>query len=455
LSEMFLRFFCFCLFLPLSNVLYAQDKPAETKPPEKINKRPLADPAPSPEPFDNSTVNELTKCVVLQTAKGDIEIEMFPFIAPNTVRNFLNLSAIGAFENTTFSRVVPDFVIQGGNLYTNKNITYEMSVRAHKKLSDEPNQIKHERGIVSMAKGDEPNSASTSFFILLRTASSLDNNFAAFGKVVKGMDVVDLINKMPVDDETPKEPVVISKVLIRTCDKIPPEELAKENTPAAAVKVNNLPRFGLRGRVKSVRESTFELKGKKKDWREEDRVLKSTIHTEFGDIGDFLKSTYFNPDGSVDLVNVNEPSTLGSAVGSTAKDIMKDREGNIVSQAELTRTAEDTFTYEFADRQIKPKVRGTIKTNEFGRPLEDTRQEFDESGKLTLTLTTTTTYDAYGFMTSRIQVDGSGKKVFYNRYEYPELDDRANWTVRLVFDAEDSEKPVQIVKRVFEYYEEK
>ena len=183
---------------------------------KKSNERP-AEPV-KKEPFDKADAKTMAEsCVRFETEKGIIQLELYPESAPETVRNFLNLTAIGAFDATTFSRVVPGFVIQGGNLYSNEKVTTEMKWRAQRMIPDEPNQIKHERGVVSMARGDEPNSASTDFFILLREASYLDGKFAAFGRVVKGIETVEEINKMPVKDEKPENPVRIKKATVTPC----------------------------------------------------------------------------------------------------------------------------------------------------------------------------------------------------------------------------------------------
>src|SRR5688500_13234756 len=106
------------------------------------------------------------QCVTLETDLGAIEIAMMPEVAPESVRNFLNLSATGLLDTTTFSRVVKGFVIQGGNLATGEKWGAEVAKRMSRRLPDEPGIIKHVRGIVSMARGDEPNSATTHFFIL-------------------------------------------------------------------------------------------------------------------------------------------------------------------------------------------------------------------------------------------------------------------------------------------------
>jgi peptidyl-prolyl cis-trans isomerase B (cyclophilin B) len=144
-------------------------------------------------------------------------MEMYPESAPESVRGFLNLAATGSLDTTTFSRVVPGFVIQGGDLFTREKMTPEIDKRARRTLPDEPSQIKHERGVVSMARGDEPNSASTHFFILLREARTLDGKFAAFGRVTRGMETVEAINKMPVEGEKPTKPVHITRAAVAPC----------------------------------------------------------------------------------------------------------------------------------------------------------------------------------------------------------------------------------------------
>lgn len=194
--------------------------PTPSPEPPKANARPAAtSPPAAPEPFDKADVKTLaSKCVRLVTEAGDIEMEMFPESAPESVRNFLNLTAIGAFDTTTFSRVVPNFVIQGGNIWSREGgVPRDLGWRAHRTIPDEPNKILHERGIVSMARGDEANTATTNFFILVTTASYLDGKFAAFGRVTKGMELVDTINKAPVTDEKPEKPVRIKKATVYDC----------------------------------------------------------------------------------------------------------------------------------------------------------------------------------------------------------------------------------------------
>lgn len=187
----------------------------------KANARPTPAPLASVEPFDKADVKTMAaKCVRLETEAGMIEVELFPESAPESVRNFLNLVSIGAFDTTTFSRVVPGFVIQGGNVWTREGrVSRELAGRARRTIPDEPNRILHERGILSMARSDEPNTATTNFFILVDKAAYLDGTFAAFGRVTQGMDIVDTINKAPVKEEKPEKPVRVLKAAVQACTR--------------------------------------------------------------------------------------------------------------------------------------------------------------------------------------------------------------------------------------------
>jgi len=153
--------------VPFANAQGTLNGPLEG--PRKANARaPEPTPKPAPEPYDGAPVEKMAgQCVTLETELGAIEIAMMPEIAPESVRNFLNLAATGAFDTTTFSRTVKDFVIQGGNLTTSEKWGVELSKRMARKIPDEPGIVKHVRGIVSMARTDEANSATTHFFILV------------------------------------------------------------------------------------------------------------------------------------------------------------------------------------------------------------------------------------------------------------------------------------------------
>jgi cyclophilin family peptidyl-prolyl cis-trans isomerase len=191
------------------------------EPPKKANARITAPAAVvGAEPFDGASVEKMaSQCVTLETELGASEIAFMPEVAPEAVRNFLNLSATGAFDTTTFSRTVKDFVIQGGNLATSEKWSAELAKRAARTLPDEPGIIKHVRGIVSMARTDEPNSTTTHFFILVGPGPHLDSKFSAFGTVTKGMEVVDAINQAPAEGEKPEKPVKINRAVVIPCKK--------------------------------------------------------------------------------------------------------------------------------------------------------------------------------------------------------------------------------------------
>jgi len=192
--------------------------PAKVEP-VKINSRPSPTPVVVAEPFERADAKTMaSRCVRLDTEAGVIDLEMFPEYAPESVRNFLNIAALGAFDTTTFSRVVPGFVIQGGNIWTRDGgVSRELGARVRRTIPDEPSRILHERGILSMARSDEPNAATTHFFILIKEAPSLDGKFSAFGRVTKGMDVVDAINKAAVFEEKPDKPVKIRRAIVHNC----------------------------------------------------------------------------------------------------------------------------------------------------------------------------------------------------------------------------------------------
>ena len=191
-----------------------------TQTPKKSNARPANSEAPQPEPFDSATIEKMAgQCVRLETEAGVIELEMLAEAAPENVRNFLNLAATGAYDTTLFSRVVKDFVVQGGNLSTGQKWSLELAKRAARKSPDEPSYVKHVRGIVSMARPDEPNSSTTHFFILVGEAAQLDGKFSAFGRVTSGMDVVDAINKAETEGEKPVKPVRLTRAVVEQCSK--------------------------------------------------------------------------------------------------------------------------------------------------------------------------------------------------------------------------------------------
>ena len=207
------------LSIALTVIIVKAQSNNPVEPPKKANAR-AASEATTAEPFDGAPVEKMAgQCITLETELGAIEIAMTPEAAPEAVRNFLNLSATGAYDTTTFSRVLKGFVIQGGNLQTSEKWSEALAKRMTRKLPDEPGLVKHVRGIVSMARTDEPNSATTHFFILVGPGPHLDSKFAAFGTVTKGMEVVDAINQAPAENEKPEKPVRINRAVVNPCKK--------------------------------------------------------------------------------------------------------------------------------------------------------------------------------------------------------------------------------------------
>ena len=170
---------------------------------------------PEPVPFSTETNAELAAYRArLETDAGAIEIDFYPDRAPNHVRNFLRLADVGVFDGMTFHRIVKGFVIQTGYLPSRREALTERQERLVQVLQPEFNDTPHVRGIVSMARGEEPASASTSFFICTDVAEELDGQYTAFGVVVSGLEVVDAIEATPTTGETPDSRVEVRRVTI-------------------------------------------------------------------------------------------------------------------------------------------------------------------------------------------------------------------------------------------------
>lgn len=135
---------------------------------------------------------------VLETKYGNIELEFYPDKAPKHVENFIKLAKLGFYDDTIFHRVIPGFMIQGGDPNTkgSNTSTYGMGGPEHS-VPAEFNEIPHARGILSMARSNDPNSAGSQFFIVVKQSSFLDRKYTVFGKVTKGMEVADKIVGLP------------------------------------------------------------------------------------------------------------------------------------------------------------------------------------------------------------------------------------------------------------------
>jgi peptidyl-prolyl cis-trans isomerase B (cyclophilin B) len=165
--------------------------------------------------FVNDSVTELAAYrAVLDTSAGPITIEFLPEKAKETVRQFLRLADAGVYNNVAFHRVAPGFVIQTGALNTRATALTEKQQKLVHNLAPEFNDTKHVKGIVSMARGEAPDSATTSFFICTGASTALDGQYTAFGRVVDGLSVMEAIEQTPRDGETPKTRVELRSIRI-------------------------------------------------------------------------------------------------------------------------------------------------------------------------------------------------------------------------------------------------
>ena len=154
---------------------------------------------------------------IIETNFGNIVIEFFPDKAPRHVENFIKLANDGYYDGTTFHRVIPGFMIQGGdpNTKSDDRSTHGQGGPGYT-INAEFNDISHVRGIVSMARTNDPNSAGSQFFIIVSDSIFLDNQYTVFGRVVEGIDVADKIVNVPRDNlDNPNDRVVVKRISIR------------------------------------------------------------------------------------------------------------------------------------------------------------------------------------------------------------------------------------------------
>jgi cyclophilin family peptidyl-prolyl cis-trans isomerase len=169
-----------------------------------------------PEPFKDATVDQMRKDVLLRTSLGEITLEMDPELAPEHVRNFLKLVESGWYDHTAFHRIVPGFVIQGGIGSTRAGNQPHLADKwVHKLKGEFSKTALHVRGMLSMARASDPDSADTSFFIVLGPATHLDGKYTIFGKVVDGFDTIELIEKAARNGEAPVQRIELIEAAIK------------------------------------------------------------------------------------------------------------------------------------------------------------------------------------------------------------------------------------------------
>lgn len=146
-----------------------------------------------------------------------IKIELYPNIAPNTVKNFISLANSNFYDGLIFHRVIPDFMIQGGDPEGTGMGGPGYAIKGEFSSNGIENNLKHERGVISMARSQDKDSAGSQFFIMHKDSPHLDGEYAAFGKVIEGIEVVDKIAAVETDDQDkPKVDVKMKKVTVDT-----------------------------------------------------------------------------------------------------------------------------------------------------------------------------------------------------------------------------------------------
>ena len=155
---------------------------------------------------------------------GVIKAELYPAIAPNTVNNFISLVKKGFYDGLIFHRCISGFMIQGGCPQGTGTGGPGYSVKGEFAQNGVPNDLSHTRGVLSMARAGHPDSAGSQFFIMHDDGPFLDGQYAAFGKVIEGMDVVDAIAAIPTDwNDRPRQVQRMKKVTVDTCGVDYPE----------------------------------------------------------------------------------------------------------------------------------------------------------------------------------------------------------------------------------------
>ncbi|CEO29127.1 peptidylprolyl isomerase [Paraclostridium sordellii] len=163
------------------------------------------------------TPKELPIATINIKGYGTIKAELYPHLAPNTVNNFIELANNEFYNRLIIHRVVKDFVIQGGDPEGSGIGGPGYSIKGEFEENGFRNDLKHEKGVLSMARSQQPDSAGSQFFIVTKDSPNLDKKYAAFGKVISGIEIVDDINSVEVDKkDKPKEKIEIESISVDT-----------------------------------------------------------------------------------------------------------------------------------------------------------------------------------------------------------------------------------------------
>lgn len=155
--------------------------------------------------------------VTFQTTAGTFKAELYPEIAPNTVNNFISLVKRGFYDGTIFHRVIPGFMIQGGDPEGSGMGGPGYGIKGEFSANGFKNDLRHTRGVLSMARSMRPNSAGSQFFVMVADAPHLDGQYAAFGKVIEGLETADAIVMAKRDySDRPYEDQIMEKVTVET-----------------------------------------------------------------------------------------------------------------------------------------------------------------------------------------------------------------------------------------------
>lgn len=167
-----------------------------------------------------TTGGDLPTATIVVKDYGTITAELYPDIAPNTVKNFISLANKGFYDNLTFHRIIKGFMIQGGDPKGNGTGGPGYNIKGEFTSNGFKNELKHEKGVLSMARSQSNDSAGSQFFIMTKATPSLDEKYAAFGKVTAGLDVLEKIENVKTGAlDKPTTPVVIESIKVDTHGK--------------------------------------------------------------------------------------------------------------------------------------------------------------------------------------------------------------------------------------------